>query len=163
MRPDTLRMTDIRLATTSDAPALARLRYEFRASIHEPTEDEAAFAARCAKWMAERLVAGGPWRCWVFETGGKVAGQLWLQLIEKMPNPAEELELHGYITNVYVRPGARGSGIGEGLLKSALAFCRDQSVDSVLLWPTPRSRSLYARHGFAVQDDVMELRLGGGR
>ena len=98
-------MTDIRLATPSDALTLARLRYEFRASIHEPTEDDAAFIARCAKWMTERLVAGGPWHCWVLEADGEVAGQLWLQLIEKMPNPAEELELHGYITNVYVRPG----------------------------------------------------------
>jgi hypothetical protein len=30
----------------------------------------------------------------------------------------------------------------------------------VLLWPTPRSRSLYLRHGFATRDDVLERRRG---
>ncbi|MGH2633967.1 MAG: GNAT family N-acetyltransferase [Tepidiformaceae bacterium] len=156
-------MSAIRLASADDAPILARMRYEFRAAIHDATEDEGPFVARCAAWMGERLVDASAWHCWVFEMGGDVAGQLWLQLIEKMPNPAEELETHGYITNVYVRPVARGAGAGEQLLRTALAFCREQRVDSVLLWPTPRSRTLYARHGFAVEDDVMELRLGGGR
>lgn len=156
-------MTAIRFATADDAPTLAHLRYEFRAAIRDATEDEATFVTRCAAWIAERLVEAGAWRCWVFESGNGIAGQLWLQLIEKMPNPAEELETHGYITNVYVRPDARGLGAGESLLGTALAFCREARVDSVLLWPTPRSRTLYARHGFAVEDDLMELRLGGGR
>lgn len=27
-------------------------------------------------------------------------------------------------------------------------------VDAVILWPTPASRTLYDRHGFAVRDDL---------
>ena len=153
-------MLTIRLATPADATELANLRYEFRAALNPATEDETTFVPRCAEWMAQRLVPVGPWHCWVLDAGDQIAGQLWLQLIEKLPNPVAEFELHAYITNVYVRPEARGSGAGGRLLKEALAFCREHHVDSVLLWPTPRSRPLYARHGFAVHDDVMELHLG---
>lgn len=153
----------VRAATPADAGTLARLRYEFRAAIGRPVEGEEEFAARCAPWMAERLAPGGHWRCWVVETAAGIAGQLWVQLIEKVPNPVPELEWNSYITNVYVRPAARGVGAGRLLLETALAWCRAQGVDSVVLWPTERSRTLYARHGFAVRDDVMEAILDPGR
>ncbi|MEO6042970.1 MAG: GNAT family N-acetyltransferase [Tepidiformaceae bacterium] len=148
----------------ADADSLARLRYEFRASIDEATEPEAAFMARAVPWMRDRLASAGPWHCWVVEDlGGGVDGHLWLQLIEKIPNPASELEHHAYITNVYVRPEQRGTGAGQALMDAALAFCREQRVDSVILWPTARSRTLYARNGFTVRDDVMEAILDDGR
>ena len=154
---------DIRFATTADAPALARLRFEFRAAEHPPVEPDAAFVERCAPWMEQRLQPGTPWRCWVTVDAGRITGNLWLQLIEKLPNPGPELEQHAYITSVYVVPGARGNGAGEALLDAALAFCRAHGVDSVILWPTARSRTLYARHGFAVRDDLMEAVVGEGR
>ncbi|MBI5946885.1 MAG: GNAT family N-acetyltransferase [Chloroflexi bacterium] len=154
----------IRLATSADAAALARLRWEFRSALNEATEDEAGFVARCGEWMAARLAAGSAWRCWVVEAPAReISGNLWLQLIEKVPNPVPELEHHAYITNVYLQLELRGSGAGELLVETALAWCRERGVDSVVLWPTPRSRTLYARHGFAVRDDVMEAILDPGR
>lgn len=90
-------------------------------------------------------------------------GHLWLSLIEKIPNPAPELERHAYITNVYVRPEGRGGGAGRELMEAALVFCREQQVDSVILWPTARSRTLYARHGFVAPEDMMEAVLDDGR
>ena len=105
------------------------MRYEFRAALNPPAEAEAEFVARCAEWMAGRLGAASNWRCWVAEEGGAIGGHLWLQLIEKVPNPAPERELHGYITNVYVRPELRGAGVGAGLLEAALAFCGDAGVE----------------------------------
>lgn len=153
----------MRLAGPADAEALARLRYTFRTSMNDAVEAEAAFVARCTPWMRERLRADGHWRCWVEGEGGEIRGHLWLCLIEKIPNPARELEQHGYITNVYVEPGARGAGAGKALMEAALAFCREQRVDSVILWPTERSQTLYARHGFRAPDDMMESVLDAGR
>jgi GNAT superfamily N-acetyltransferase len=152
----------IRPATAADAPALAALRYAFRAALNAPAESEAAFVARCSPWMVTRLAPGSAWRCWLAECDGAAVGQLWLQLIEKIPNPGPELEHHAYITNVYVDPAARG-GVGYQLMTAALSFCREQRVDSVILWPTDRSRSLYARHGFALPTDMMEVVLDSNR
>ena len=149
----------IRFASASDALILARLRYDFRSGIDAPVEEAADFIERCRKWMADRLGEGGPWRCWLAERDNQIVGAVWLQLIDKIPNPAAELEHHAYITNFYVLEDLRGAGIGGGLLSAVLDWCRTASVHAVILWPTPESRTLYERYGFEVPSDLMELSL----
>jgi GNAT superfamily N-acetyltransferase len=148
----------IRAAGPRDAPALAKLRYDFRA-VHDPvTEPEHEFLVRCTAWMAARLASGSAWHCWVGEQAWRLVATIWLHLIEKLPNPVAEAEGHGYISSLYVEPSRRGAGLGSRLLSTCLRFCADQELDAVILWPTPRSRSLYERHGFAVRDDLLERR-----
>jgi hypothetical protein len=55
----------VRLAVESDAPLLARLRYEFRSSFDQVIESEERFIERCSAWMQERLNTAGPWKCWI--------------------------------------------------------------------------------------------------
>ena len=149
----------IRPATEHDAALLAELRYEFRASLDEAAESRHAFTSRCQSWMAERLRDDSSgWRCWVALAGDRVTGTVWLQVIEKVPNPVAEPEAHGYVTNLYVSPELRGRGIGGRLLQMAVDWCGSHGVDAVILWPTPESRTLYARHGFAAAEDLMESR-----
>jgi GNAT superfamily N-acetyltransferase len=149
----------IRPGRADEAPALARLRYHMRAELARALEAEEPFVRRCAEWMAARLgVADGTWRCWVAEGRSELLGNLWLQRLEKLPNPADEPERHAYVTNVYVLPEARGAGLGGRLLRAALDWCRDSDVDAVLLWPSARSRPLYERHGFGARDDLFALR-----
>ncbi|MBI3982491.1 MAG: GNAT family N-acetyltransferase [Gemmatimonadetes bacterium] len=147
----------VRLATTADAEALARLRWDLRTSLAKPVGDREEFLARCAEWMREGLEEAGAWRCWVaVETDG-VVGALWLQLVEKVPNPVGEAEVLGYITSVFVRPEARRKGLGSELVATAVAFCRSLPVDTIVLWPTDESRSLYERHGFRPPAKLLEL------
>ena len=87
-------------------------------------------------------------------------GTAWLHLLEKLPNPVGEPELHGYVSSLYVRPEFRGEGLGSNLLGACLDACERLGVDSVVLWPTPASRRLYLRHGFGIRDDLLERRLG---
>jgi ribosomal protein S18 acetylase RimI-like enzyme len=148
----------IRPAVAADAPVLARLRYELRAGLESAAESETAFIERCTAWMLERLQPGASWRSWAAHAGEAIVGSAWLQLIEKLPNPVAEPELHGYISSLYVQPAHREAGLGSALLAACLRECEAMAVDAVILWPTPRSRSLYVRHGFAVRDDLMERR-----
>jgi len=152
----------IRLAHPADAAVLAGLRYLFRSITEENIEDEIQFIARCTHWMTNHLQQSN-WRCWVAEQDNTVIGALWLQLIEKIPNPTSEPEYHAYITNVFVNECARRQGIGSRLLTEALAFCQQQPVHSVILWPSEKSRALYERHGFAVRSDLLELILNPPR
>jgi GNAT superfamily N-acetyltransferase len=150
----------IRTANAADAGALARLRYALRASTGVATEAEADFIKRCEVWMAEHLKERA-WHCWVAEINEYLAGAVWLQLVEKIPNPRSEPEHHAYITNFYVEEQARGQGIGSKLLREVIEWCRTRDVHAIILWPTERSRTLYERHGFAVRDDLLELIVDG--
>lgn len=156
----------IRPATAADVPVLARLRYDLRATMTAPVEAVGPFLARCERWMREHLRPDSGWRCWVAEVGDErpsVAGTIWLHTMEKIPNPVAEPESHGYVTSFFVRADLRGTGIGSALLDVVLREGERQGLDALILWPTPRSRSLYERHGFAVRDDVLERRAGASR
>ncbi|HJZ82113.1 MAG TPA: GNAT family N-acetyltransferase [Pyrinomonadaceae bacterium] len=152
----------IRLASLADAVTLARLRYEFRASLCEPEEPFEVFVARCERWMKERLQDGNSWRCWIGESDGAPVGHLWVQLIEKIPNPISEPEQHAYLTNFYVREANRGRGVGSRLLAAAMDWIQGQDVHAMILWPTDESRTLYLRNGFAVPEDLMEKIITNG-
>ena len=149
-------MTSIRLANPTDAAVLAGLRYAFRSVVSNDIESETEFTARCEEWMRAHLQDPN-WRCWIAEENQLIVGALWLQLIEKIPNPTNESELHGYITNVFVDQSQRGRGIGSSLLAEAVNFCKERPVHAVILWPTEKSRSLYERFGFNIPEDLLEL------
>lgn len=147
----------IRVATAADAPVLADLRLELRTGVSPDIAPESGFRERCAAWMAERLARSGSWHCWLAEeSDGAALGTVWIQCLERLPNPEGEPELHGYLTGFYVRAAARNRGVGSALLESALARCAELRLDTVFLWPTPRSRVLYARHGFTQRSGILE-------
>lgn len=155
-------VTEIRAAVAGDADWLAQLRWDFRVARAPVQEDHDAFLRRCADWMRRELASQAVWRAWVAVAGEAIVGQLWLQTINKMPNPVAERERHAYVSNVYVQPDHRG-GAGARLLDAALAWARAEQMDRVILWPSARSVTLYERHGFTHHGDVMELALGPSR
>jgi GNAT superfamily N-acetyltransferase len=147
----------IRRATTEDASALASLRFAFRAAVASPRESEPEFLARCTDWMRDRL-GGGTWRCWIAETPRELVGTLWMQTVEKLPNPGDEPEHHAYLTSFFVREASRSAGVGTALLSAPLACCHEQEVDAVFLWSTARSRPLYLRNGFGASEALLARR-----
>jgi len=152
----------VRRGVPSDAPALARLRYALRAALDPADEEPAAFLTRCRDWMADRLRPDGPWRCWVAERDGSIVGAIWLQVVEKIPNPLGEGEWHGYITNFFVDERERGEGVGSALLTALVCAPETQGLDALFLWPTDRSRTLYRRFGFDGAGGVIERRPAAG-
>jgi ribosomal protein S18 acetylase RimI-like enzyme len=150
-------MTELRPARAADARAMAVLRYAFRTELAPPTETEQEFVERATGWLADRLERGS-WTGWLACQQDEPVGLVLVHLLEKVPNPVAEPESLGYLSSLYVRPHCRGRGVGERLLRAALDSCRDGCVDTVVLWPSPRSVHMYLRHGFRRQGDVMELR-----
>ena len=149
----------IRLATESDALMLARLRYEFRLLFHQIREDEAAFVDRCTVWMRERLRSESLWKCWIAELQETAIGNVWVQLVEKIPNPIEEPEHYIYLTNFYVREQHRSHGVGSMLLSEVLDWSKSRNIETIILWPSGRSKPFYMRRGFTTAEDLMQLNL----
>lgn len=146
----------IRPATPGDARTLSELRWEFRAGREAPVETREAFVDRCAAWMAREL-AGQAWRAWVALDSDRIIGQVWVNLIHKVPNPVGERDRHAYLSNLYVQPFARG-GVGTTLLETVLEWAAANGVDRIVLWPSERSVTLYRRYHFSRDADVMELK-----
>jgi GNAT superfamily N-acetyltransferase len=147
----------VRRATAADVSALAALRHEFRSQRKTPVESADEFIPRCVDWMHPRVADETHWRVWVLVQGSIVVGNIWLEIIEKLPNPNVERELHGYITNFFVRPEYRNTGSGSRLLEAVLGECKRLDIDSVFLWPSERSRPLYERHGFVTPSTMLVL------
>ncbi|MDQ6736875.1 MAG: GNAT family N-acetyltransferase [Gemmatimonadota bacterium] len=146
----------IRAATEADIPELSKLRYQFRSALAPAVEEADAFRERSALWMRERLGAG-LWFCWVAEDDTGIRGNVWIQLVEKIPTPTDEPEIHAYLTNFFVTERARAQGVGSALLRCALEWSRTRGVHLIFLWPTRRTRKLYERHGFSADGDAMQL------
>jgi GNAT superfamily N-acetyltransferase len=149
----------IRPAEDRDAYRLAGLRWAFRSAVSAPVEGHVVFRDRCARWMKDALSPGGRWQAWLAEEKGEIVGNVWLNCIDKIPNPGAEPEVHAYLSNLYVLPDARGRGLGRDLLRAALAHCQRLHPHAVLLWPSERSRTLYERAGFQPALDVMTCNL----
>ncbi|HEX6290361.1 MAG TPA: GNAT family N-acetyltransferase [Herpetosiphonaceae bacterium] len=151
----------IRPAGVADAPRLAAMRYQFRSEIASATEPEELFVARATTWMASRL-AQAAWRAWVAATADdELVGQIFAQFVEKIPNPVVEAEQLVYLTNVYVVPSWRNRGIGSRLLRIALEACRAADVETIILWPSRKSRPLYQRFGFVAPHTLLERSASG--
>src|SRR5262245_48616155 len=105
--------------------------------------------------MAERLRGERAWKCWIAESGTTAIGGVWVQLIEKIPNPIAEPEAYAYLTNFFVREEYRAQGIGSRMLAEVLAWTRSVNAEVVLLRPTERSKPLYLRYGFVPAEDFM--------
>jgi GNAT superfamily N-acetyltransferase len=149
----------IRRATIRDARTLAKLRYEFRIRHIDAAETERAYLKRTVPWMTRELRARR-WTAWLAELDATAIGCVWMFRLPKLPNPNGEPEQHAYVSNFYVRSELRSKGIGTRLLAALIAQCHQDNVDSVILWPTDRSRPLYERHGFRVATGLLDKPIG---
>ena len=154
----------IRRATIADADGLARLRWDFRVEHGTPvTRELDEFVDEFRAFAAESLADGAPWRAWVAEVDGRVAGCLWICFVEKVPHPSRRRDERPivYLTNVYVEPQLRNVGIGRRLMDAALEHAREVQAAEAIVWPTERSVAFYERAGFGTESGPLWLDLAG--
>ena len=87
---------------------------------------------------------------WVARLGAELAGSI---TIDGSATPLEGARLRFFITS----NAARGRGIGNLLLQTALDFCRNQRFERVYLWTftgLDAARHLYEKFGFRIVEEV---------
>jgi GNAT superfamily N-acetyltransferase len=151
----------VRLARPADATVLARLRWSFKQEEQEQPPDQARPVEQAERWIHDRL-DDGHWLAWVAESGGQIHGHVFLQHVERMPDPYEENRPIGYVTNFYVTPSHRGRGIGRALLEALKHHARSADLDTLIVWPSEQSSRLYQRAGFLRPEELLELPLTTG-
>jgi len=123
-------MRDVRLAALRDAPDAFASTYE----------REAAFAE--ADWQ-RRIAGGGNFLAYAPELGAAPAGIA--GGFEARPGTIE-------LVSLWVRPQARGHGIGQALVQAVVSWARSRGISRVHLWVAENNdhaRLLYERCGFS--------------
>lgn len=149
----------VRLATAEDAEALAHLRFRFaEESNRRGPQSLEDFVVHFSRYFRNALDTGR-WRAVVAERDSTIVGHAYLEIVDKLPVPGRPYRRLGYVTNVYVEPDLRNEGVGAQILKRMIGMGREMGLESVVLWPTPRSVPFYRRHGFE-PTDALELEFG---
>jgi GNAT superfamily N-acetyltransferase len=130
---------DIRLEALRDAPSAFGSTYE-REVVRGETQ-----------WR-DRISRGGTFLAYLPDlTASEPAG-----LIGGYQEDPATVEL----VSMYVRPRARGRGVGEALVAAVIGWARDQNAAEVHLWVTETNapaRALYERCGFALTGEQQPL------
>ena len=132
----------LRNAHTRDVPALVALMAEFYGEADYPLPRDAAARAFTS-------LLGDPARglVWILEIEAEAMGYLVLSLGFSM----EYGGLRGWVDDFFVRPPARGRGLGRAALATVREACREMGVRALLVEAGPEShpaRRVYARAGF---------------
>jgi GNAT superfamily N-acetyltransferase len=147
----------IRPAGADDGAELARLRWAFRPEARA-TQDLREFVRDFEEWLGPALASD--WMAAVADTGdGTLVGCIFLRSVNKVPNPGARDRAWGYVTNSYVEPGFRGSGIGARLLDCVVSAAREKGHELLIVWPSQEAVTLYTRAGF---EDVGRAHAGPG-
>jgi GNAT superfamily N-acetyltransferase len=150
----------VRRALPADARCLAELRWAFKredGDVLEPV-DRTTFLEHTECWIADRL-ANGQWSAWVAEAEDVLSGHVFLQPVERLPDPRGITNPIGYVTNFYVTPSQRNRGVGTALLRALVDHARAAFFNTLIVWPSERSTTLYHRAGFRIPEELVELSL----
>ena len=142
-------LRDIRLEALRDAPSAFGSTYEREVAFGEPD------------WL-RRIARGGNFLAYLPESGLPEAGipeasaSEPVGLIGGYPETADVVEL----VSMYVRPNARGRGVGEALVATVFGWAQDRGAKTVHLWVTEsnaHARALYERCGFGLTGERQPL------
>jgi GNAT superfamily N-acetyltransferase len=145
----------IRRATASDIDTLVAHR---RGMFYDMGyRDEAALGAMSAKfrpWLRARMEEGVYLAWLVIAADGSVAAGAGLWLMDWPPHMVGAGARRGNILNVYTDHAHRGRGLARRLMDTAIAWCRDNGVDTVILHASVEGRPLYESMGFAATNEM---------
>lgn len=142
----------IRQAVFSDAPELARLRWDFSDQTGQTFE---VFFQEFETFLRQGLESS-LWTIWVAEHAGRIIANMYVQLVQKVPRPGRPKASWGYLTNVYVEPFARNQGIGSYMLRAIQQWAQSQDIEFFIVWPAEESVNFYRKNGFVPNQEIFE-------
>jgi ribosomal protein S18 acetylase RimI-like enzyme len=148
----------IRPGTLADAETVVAHR---RAMFSEMGyRDEVAMNHMCNEfrpWLARKMQDNQYLAWFAVDPGGTIASGLGLWLMDWPPHLVGPGPWRANILNVYTRPESRRMGLARRLMDTALAWCRANDVQAVILHSSDDGRRLYESMGFTPTNEMRIL------
>jgi GNAT superfamily N-acetyltransferase len=96
---------------------------------------------------------------WLAEAAVEHGGFLQARVVVPLPAPATRPRPVLLVETFFVRPANRGIGVGEQLLRAALAWARDGGFGQVRVGPGPPTTAMVERVGFTADERAYRLEL----
>jgi GNAT superfamily N-acetyltransferase len=113
-----------------------------------------SMAAKFHPWLLARMDSGDYLAWLVSAPDGSVAAGGGLWLMDWPPHMIGTGTRRGNIVNVYTDELYRRLGLARELMTVVLAWCRDNSIDTVILHASPSGRQLYESLGFQATNEM---------
>ena len=123
--------------------------------------DDAAMhgmAEKCKPWLLEKMKSGEYLTWLAVDKEGTIAAGAGLWLMDWLPHLIGKSQRRGNIVNVYTEQKFRRRGLARCLMDTAVNWCRENGIDTVILHSSDEGRPLYESMGFA-QTNEMRLRM----
>jgi GNAT superfamily N-acetyltransferase len=146
----------IREGTVGDIPEIARQRRRMCEDMHYSDDRALSMMTALTADYLNRAIPEGSFRSWLAcEDGRVVAGGA--VVISPWPSHAYDLDCRRVmILNVYTEPEYRRRGIARQVMKTIIAWCKQEGFARVTLHASEHGRHLYESLGFI---DSNEMRL----
>jgi GNAT superfamily N-acetyltransferase len=153
---------DVRLATASDAPLLARHRAEMFRDMGELQDDHYATLAAAAERDLGAWLATGDYVGFVAspsERPGEIVAGAGIQIRKLLPRPLPggagiRLGPEAIVVNVFTERAWRRRGIADQLMQHVIDWCRSHGIARLVLHASPDGRPLYERLGFESTNEM---------
>lgn len=145
----------LRRASTSDLDALVAHRCQmFRDMGYEEDATMESMSARFRVWLLERM-DDGDYLAWLVNApDGSIAAGTGLWLMDWPPHMIGKGARRGNIVNVYTEAGYRRKGLARHLMQTALDWCRDHEIDTIILHASADGRPIYESMGFQATNEM---------
>ncbi len=149
-------MLAIRPATLEDAATIAEQRRTmffdmgYRDGLDSMTQ---AFLP----WVQAKMSAGEYLAWFAIAEDGSIAAGSGLWLMDWPPHMIGPGSRRGNILNVYTRPEFRRQGLARRLTETAVDWCRDNGIATVILHASEAGRELYRSLGFQPTNEMRRM------
>ena len=149
----------IRSAAVADLDTLvAHRRNMFLDMGYHDDDAMKSMSARFRVWLADHMNAGDYLAWLITAAGGSIAAGTGLWLMDWPPHMIGKSARRGNILNVYTSSEFRRKGLARELMRTAVQWCRENGIDTIILHASPAGKDLYESMGFSATNE-MRIRL----
>jgi GNAT superfamily N-acetyltransferase len=149
-------MGEVRVRTAGADDALVLAALALQCAIHRGGSAEQGFLDRYARaWLATQRERPA----WLAEAGEEHGGFLQARVLEPLPAPSRPPRAVLAVETFFVRPAHRGIGVGEQLLRAAVAWARDGGFAEVRVPAGPHTTAMVERVGFTADERAYRMEL----